>query len=233
MSDRLRQRWINIGLVVAVLGTFGVMAAYYFSRCDAYDCPSVEQFVRGFGSWGPLAFGLIYIISSPVPFLAPVLSAAGGLLFGTVLGTLYTLAVATLSSLVPFSLARRLGREWVESKLKGRRLADIYEQSGGRTGFLFILLMRLIPILPWEVQNYVAGLSKVSLPPFLLATLLGIVPGTFSLVFLGAAVRDPTSWRFYAAIGLKIVTALIPVVAIFIRSRRGRQRGGARPRARE
>ena len=150
MSERLRQRWINIGLVVAVLGTFGVMAAYYFSRCDSCDCPSVEQFVRGFGPWGPLAFGLIYIISSPVPFLAPVLSAAGGLLFGTVLGTL-----------------------------------------------------------------------------------LGIIPGTFSLVFLGAAVQDPTSWRFYAAIGLKIVTALIPVVAIFIRSRTGRQRGGARPQTRE
>jgi uncharacterized membrane protein YdjX (TVP38/TMEM64 family) len=219
-----RQRWINVAIVVVVFGTFAATAWYYFSQCDAFDCPNVERFIRDFGPWAPLAYAFIYIVSSPIPFLAPVLSATGGLLFGAGLGTLYTIVIAAISALVPFVLARRLGREWVESKLKGKRLDEIYEQSGGNQGFLFILLLRLIPLLPWEIQNYVAGLTKVSVPTYILATMLGIIPGTFSLAFLGSAVTDPSSWQFWAAIALKVVTALIPAVAIYIRSRRNKRK---------
>ena len=222
-SDR-KQRWINVAIVVVVFGTFAATAWYYFSQCDAFDCPNVERFIRDFGPWAPLAYAFIYIVSSPIPFLAPVLSATGGLLFGAGLGTLYTIVIAAISSLVPFVLARRLGREWVESKLKGKRLDEIYEQSGGNQGFLFILLLRLIPLLPWEIQNYVAGLTKVSVPTYILATMLGIIPGTFSLTFLGSSVTDPGSWQFWAAIALKVVTALIPAVVIYIRSRRNKRK---------
>jgi uncharacterized membrane protein YdjX (TVP38/TMEM64 family) len=75
------------------------------------------------------------------------------------------------------------------------------------------------------VQNYVAGLTKVKVPTFIGGTVLGIIPGSFSLVFLGAAATDPTSWEFFAAVGLKIATALIPVVVTFIRSRRAKGSG--------
>jgi uncharacterized membrane protein YdjX (TVP38/TMEM64 family) len=158
-----------------------------------------------------------------VPFLAIALSAAGGRLFGTTPGTVYTIIIATTSALVPFTMARRLGREWVESKLKGKKLGKIHEQSAGDKGFIFVLLMRLIPILPWEVQNYVGGLSKVSVITFVLATMLGIIPGTFSLVFLGSSIGDPGAWQFWAAIALKVVTALIPVVAVYVQNRRQKQ----------
>lgn len=135
----------------------------------------------------------------------------------------YTIIVAAVSALVPFTLARRLGREWVESKLKGQRLDEAYQQSSGSQGFWFVVLMRAVPILPWEVQNYVAGLTKVSVPLFLLATMLGIIPGSFSLVLLGASVADPTPLQLTIAIGLKVATALVPVVAIYVRNRRAKK----------
>jgi uncharacterized membrane protein YdjX (TVP38/TMEM64 family) len=75
------------------------------------------------------------------------------------------------------------------------------------------------------VQNYVAGLTKVSIPAFLLATMVGIIPGSFSLVFLGASVADPTPVQLTIAIGLKIATALVPVVAIYVRNRRSKKQG--------
>jgi uncharacterized membrane protein YdjX (TVP38/TMEM64 family) len=224
LKEQAKQRWINVAIVVIVLGTFAATAWYYFSQCDAFDCPSVEKFISGFGSWTPLAYAAIYIISSPVPFLAPVLDTVGGLLFGPLLGTLYTIVVATVSAFVPFVLARRLGRQWVEAKLQGRKLDEIYQQSSGSQGFWFILLMRAVPILPWEVQNYVAGLTKVSVPAFVFGTMLGVIPGTFSLVFLGASVTSPDPWQRYAAIVLKIITALVPVVAIYIRNRRNKRK---------
>ena len=219
-----QRRWIHIPLLIAILGIFAATAWYYFSMYDAFNRENLEQFIRGFGPWAPLAYAAIYVISSPIPFLAPVISAVGGLLFGTLRGTLLVLAVATASALVPFTMARQLGREWVASRLEGKKLDAIYQQSAGGQGFTLIMLMRLIPLLPWEVQNYVAGLTRVSPLTFILGTIVGIVPGSFSLVFLGAAATDPASWQFALAIALKVVTALIPVVAIYVRNRRNRRK---------
>ena len=218
------RKWIHIPLVIAIFGTLAATAWYYFSMYDSFNRQNLEAFIRGFGPWAPLAYAAIYVISSPIPFIAPIISAVGGLLFGTLWGTLLVLVVATASAFVPFTLARRLGREWVESKLQGKKLGEIYQQSGGSKGFAFIMLMRLIPVLPWEVQNYVAGLTRVSALVFVLGTIVGIIPGSFSLVFLGAFATDPTSWQFFVAIALKVVTALIPVVAIYIRNRRGKRK---------
>jgi uncharacterized membrane protein YdjX (TVP38/TMEM64 family) len=214
---------MNIAHVTIIVAALTATAWYYFSQYDRVNRANIEAFIRGFGAWAPVAYGVLYIICAPIPFLAPLFSAVGGLLFGTWRGTLYVMLIATISALVPFFLARRLGREWVEAKLQGRKLSEIYKQSAGEKGFLFIMLMRLIPVLPWEVQNYVAGLTQVTIPTFMLATMVGIIPGSFSLVFLGAAATDPTSWQFFAAIALKIVTALIPAVAIFIRRRRNKK----------
>jgi uncharacterized membrane protein YdjX (TVP38/TMEM64 family) len=223
MEKSLKEKLVNVAMIAVVLGVFLAVAWVYLLRCEDWNCPTPEQFVRSFGPWAPLVYAVLYIASAPIPFMAPVLSAAGGLLFGAGLGTLYTLVIATISALVPFTMARRLGREWVESKLKGKRLKAIYEQSAGDKGFVFVLLMRLIPILPWEVQNYVGGLGKVSVVQFVLATMLGIIPGTFSLAFLGAAITNPGAWQFWAAIALKIVTALIPVIAVYLQSRKKAQ----------
>lgn len=223
MKNESRQQWINILLAVVIFGVFAVTAWYYFSMYGEFNRENLEAFIGGFGPWAPLAYAAIYVISAPIPFLAPVLTAVGGLLFGVVWGTLLVLVVATASAFVPFYLARRLGRDWVESKLEGKKLAEIYQRSEGGKGFIFVMLMRLIPVLPWEVQNYVGGLTKVSPLIFIAGTMMGIIPGSFSLVFLGAAATDPTSWQFFAAIALKIVTALIPVVAIAVRSRRGKE----------
>jgi uncharacterized membrane protein YdjX (TVP38/TMEM64 family) len=220
MEKSLKEKLINVAMIAIVLGVFLAVAWVYLLRCEDWNCPTPEQFVRSFGPWAPLVYAVLYIASAPIPFMAPVLSAAGGLLFGAGLGTLYTLVIASISALVPFTMSRRLGREWVESKLKGKRLEAIYEQSAGDQGFVFVLLMRLIPVLPWEVQNYVGGLSKVSVLTFILATMVGIIPGTFSLAFLGSAITNPGAWQFWAAIALKIVTALVPVVAVYIQNRK-------------
>ncbi len=222
MSEKKRHLGVNIALLSLVLGILSVAAWDYFSQCNDSGCPGISGYVEGFGAWAPVAYGVLYVISSPVPFLAPTLSMAAGALFGILWGTIYTLIVAPLSALVPFALARRLGREWVQVQLKGKKLGEIYEESEGDKGFLFILLMRLIPILPWEIQNYIGGLTKVSIPTFLGATLIGIIPGSFQLVFLGAAVAelDPYSWRLYAAIALDTLAFIVPIVVVYIRRRK-------------
>jgi uncharacterized membrane protein YdjX (TVP38/TMEM64 family) len=83
-----------------------------------------------------------------------------------------------------------------------------------------VLLMRLVPILPWEVQNYVAGLTQIAIPKYLIATALGIVPGSAALVFLGESITDPTSWQFFAALGFNAIIMIgAPLIARFVMNR--------------
>ena len=223
MKNKNIQKVMTILHVTVVVAILVGIALYYFSMYDTVSRENIEAFVSGFGVWAPLAYAVIYIACSPIPLLAPTFTAVAGLLFGAVNGTLAILIIAPISALVPFSLSRRLGRDWVESKLKGKKLDNIYQQSEGSKAFTFVVLLRLIPVLPWEIQNYVAGLTKVKIPTFILGTMLGIIPGSFSLAFLGATATDPTSWQFVAAIALKIATALIPVVYLALQSKKKKQ----------
>jgi uncharacterized membrane protein YdjX (TVP38/TMEM64 family) len=214
------RKWIHIPLIILLFAVLGLTVWYYFSMYDRFNSKNVQAFIRGFGPWAPVAFAFLYAVGSPIPFVSLILSPLGGLLFGTLKGSLLVIGVATFSSLIPFLMARRLGREWVASKIKGEKLSEIYEKSQGQTGFTFILLMRLIPILPWEVQNYVAGLTQIAIPKFLIATALGIIPGSGALVFLGESITDPTSWQFFAALGFNAIVMIgAPLIARLVMNR--------------
>ena len=139
-KERKHRKWLHILLVIGVFGLFAVTAGYYFSLYDTFTRENLRAFIGGFGAWAPVAYAVLYVVSAPIPFLAPVLSAVGGLLFGTFWGTVLVLVIASGSALVPFTMARYLGREWVEGKLKGKRLEEIYQQSEGSKGFTFIIL---------------------------------------------------------------------------------------------
>lgn len=215
-----KQKRINLIMIIIVVVVLGSVGGFYLSRCQNGTCPSVEEFLNGFGGWAPVIFAVLYISASPIPFLATFLSAAAGLVFGSVWGTLLAIASATISGLVPFTLARRLGQEWVESKLQGKKLENLYKKAEGQGAFLFVLMMRLVPIIPWEIQNYIAGLTKTSYPTFILATALGIIPGTFSLVFLGSSANDPGSWQFWLAIGLTVTMMGLPVLITLLRKKK-------------
>lgn len=216
--------WYALLLVGLILGIFAALVWVYFSQYDTFNRENVQAFIEGFGAWAPVIYAAVYIASAPIPFMTVVLSPLSGLLFGTLWGSLLVIGVATLSSLIPFTLARRLGRDWVTARLKGKRIEEIYNRSEGQGGFVFILLMRLIPLLPWEVQNYVAGLSKVAVPTFLLATVLGIIPASAALVFLGEAATDPTSWQFAVALGMNaIVMIAAPLIAMYVHRRRRKE----------
>jgi len=219
-----RDKLLNVMLLLVVFGAAGAAATFYYGRYDTFNRDNLCDLICTYDSWAPFLFVAIYIVASPVPFLAPVLSATSGMLFGPLWGTLLTLLAATPSSFVPFVMARRMGRDWVEVKLRGRKIEDAYHKTKGRSGFVIILIMRLVPGLPWEMQNYAAGLTKVSPLTYAAATLVGIAPGTFSLNFLGSASSDPASLRFAMAVAFKIALWVAPPAIIIVRREINRRR---------
>ena len=159
---------------------------------------TIRAFVLSFGAWAPAVYVLAY--AQPlVPLPASVMTITGGLAFGPAWGTLAALCGATARACSQFLTARLLGRDAVAKLLKGKMAA--LDEKIAANGFKAVLLIRLIPNLPFDVQNYGLGFSRVSFPPYALASVLGMIPGCVAFVYLGYSLTDPKQiWKLLLAI---------------------------------
>lgn len=159
---------------------------------------AVRQFVLSFGVWAPVIYLATY--GQPfVPMPASIMTIAGGLAFGPVAGTALSLSGATLRACGQLGIARWMGRDAVSKLLKGQ-VAALDQQIGERS-FRTVFWLRMFPCLPYDVQNYALGFSRVKFWPFALATVLGILPWTVAFVYFGDALVDPRRfWIMFAAL---------------------------------
>ena len=180
----------------------------------------LEAWIRSQGVLAPLVFGLIYIAATIFALPGSVLTIGGGLLFGAWWGTLINWLSASLGATISFLLARYLGREAVTKILKGKGTLQGLDDKIGKNGFYSVLLLRLVPLFPFNGLNFGLGLTKVSFRDYTLATLLGMLPGTFVYTSLGSTGRhlsfsDPSTWlqiQVWGPFVLVIVLSLLPKV---------------------
>jgi uncharacterized membrane protein YdjX (TVP38/TMEM64 family) len=167
----------------------------------------IRAWILSFGWAAPVLFILIYTIRPLILFPASILSLAGGLAFGPVWGTVYTIVGATMGAVLSFWLARFLGANLFLLRLKkwGK-----FETQLRQKGFIYILLVRLIPVFPFDLVSYAAGVSKVKFTAFLLGTLLGIIPGTFAYNFLGSSFLQGKTLYVVIAVAIFVLVTLIP-----------------------
>jgi len=210
-----RSTWVKLGLLVLLL--VGIWAGLKALGIDlARITPQrVQAFVLSFGVWAPLVYLAVY--GQPiVPLPASVMTITGGLAFGPFWGTLAALGGATTRACGQFAIVKLFGREAVEKLLKGK-LASL-NQHVGRHGFKAVLLVRLIPNFPFDVQNYALGFTRVRFLPFALATFLGMIPGSFVFVYLGYSLTDlRNAWKILLAVVL--VAALVAGQRWYVRRR--------------
>lgn len=198
--------WAKLGaFTLLILGIGWGLRAVGF-HVAAITPEKVRGFVLAFGIWAPSVYLLTY--GQPlVPLPASVMTITGGLAFGPLWGTLAALVGATTRACAQFGVARLLGRNAVAKLLRGR--AASLDATLGKNSFKTVLLIRLIPNFPFDVQNYGLGFSQVRFTPFALATLLGMIPASFAFVYLGYSLTDPTQiWKLLLAI-LAIVGLMV------------------------
>ncbi len=144
--------------------------------------------IRELGHWGKLAIIGLMIVHCFVPFPAEFVAIAAGSLFGTVEGTFLTWAGAMMGALLSFGLTRWLGRPFVEWVLPARQRTMLDEWTRDQ-GAMTLLISRFIPIIAFNLINYAAGLTRVSLFTFAWTTGVGILPLTALMVYMGAGMR--------------------------------------------
>lgn len=188
---------------------------------EALSPEHIRDFVISFGILAPLVYAALYLVGVFVPYGTTVLTLAAGLAFGALWGSLLTFTVTLFACLLPFTLARRLGRAWVEQKV-GHTRVEKYASLINRNAFLVFFYLRLIPSLPYEAQNYIAGISRISSREFFVATALGIGPIIFILAFLGDGLTAPGSAAFWLAAAIYLLAVLGPVLISLVLRKLGR-----------
>ncbi len=186
-------------LVLIILGAVALALVF-----GAPDLEALRTRVAAAGAWGPALFFAVYVGLSLIPCPKALLTATGGALFGLAAGAGLSLSAALVGAVIAFGLGRLLGRETVNRLIRGR-LARVDELLSDR-GLSAVLLVRLVPLVPYIAINYAAGLSGVAFRHYALGSALGMVPGSLAYAALGAYGTNP--WGLAAAGSALIVLAV-------------------------
>ncbi|CAM9343231.1 unnamed protein product [Phaeothamnion confervicola] len=141
--------------------------------------------IRSMGPLGYLYFGALYVVAEILAIPAIPLAASSGYLFGLAGGTSIVIASATVAAGISFQLGRTFLRSWVLEVLGDNPKFRAIDAAIGKEGFRIILLLRLSPIFPFALSNYLYGLTAVDFWPYLFGTMLGFLPGTLCYVYTG------------------------------------------------
>ena len=158
----------------------------------------VKVQVLQWGVWGPVVFMLLYAVGPS--FLVPgaVMTIAGGLAFGTAWGSVYSLIGGDAGALLAFAAGRFLGKSFVE-QIVGERFQSMLQKIA-KHGFQIIFYLRMVPVIPYNALNLLAGASPIAFRDYFWATMIGMVPGTILFAFLGDALWHPLSPKFLLAL---------------------------------
>lgn len=192
---------------------------------DRLDVTAIEQLMGNLGVLAPIGHVVLFAAGTVLFAPSAIFGLVGGALFGPLWGTLLNLTGATIGAAAAFLVARYIAADWVRSRTGSRieRLISGVEAEGWR----FVALMRLVPLIPFNLLNYALGLTRISLPQYVIASAVAMAPGTLAYSWLGYAGRqaiggDAAAVRYgLLALGLLAAIAFLPRLV-------GRLRAGER-----
>jgi uncharacterized membrane protein YdjX (TVP38/TMEM64 family) len=171
-------------LALALLLT-GVALAAFFLPLAAWTTGLAER-AREAGSVGVAIFFAAYVISTVAAVPGSILTLAAGFAYGPIWGLALASPASVAGATSAFILGRTLLREWAARKVGSSLKAGAIDRAIEREGFKLVLLLRLSPLFPFNVLNYLLSLSKVHLRTYVVASALGMLPGTALYVYLGS-----------------------------------------------
>jgi uncharacterized membrane protein YdjX (TVP38/TMEM64 family) len=203
-SDQLNPRpspVLNVLRVAILVILIGFSAYILTAHREWFDNPRLlKGEVVSWGAWGPIVYILLYAIGPAFLLPGAVMTIAAGLAFGAWWGAAWSLIGADAGAIVAFGAGRFLGRAFVERTM-GVRLRRILDRLE-RNGFYLTLYLRLVPVIPYNAFNLLAGASPIRFKDYLWASIIGMIPGTVLFAVLGDSLWNPGSSRFFITLGL-------------------------------
>ena len=225
MSGRVRLALIAVAVVSLVLAARLLPIGEWLG--------GFQRWVADQGAWGGVLYGIVYTAAALLFVPGSVLTIGAGALFGVLWGTVIVSLASTAAAAAAFLIARYLARERVARAAERNRTFGAIDRGIGRRGWKVVALLRLSPLVPFSLSNYLYGLTPVAFGPYVLASWIAMLPATVLYVSLGAAgraaasgaTRGPLEWTLLGA-GL-LATVLVTIMV----SRAARRELGAEFRA--
>lgn len=186
MSDRSGGALLRGTLVKALVAALLLVGAWKLLPVDIW----VQAFlgvVASMGIWGPLVYGLVYVVAGTLGVPRTPLNIGAGVTFGLAPALAVVMVSAALTFAITFGIARHVAGDWVGRKIdaipNGRRIMEAVDEEG----FKLVLLLRMNPFLPAVIKGYGFGTTNLKFAPYLLASVLGFLPIGLAHVYLGWA----------------------------------------------
>jgi uncharacterized membrane protein YdjX (TVP38/TMEM64 family) len=152
------------------------------------DSQQLQIWLKQMGIMAPILYIILYTIGTILILPSTPLNLSGGAIFGVVMGTVWTTIAALVAAIVAFAFTRTIGREYTAKKFQGKWQAIDAEMQQG--GLFYMFAIRLLPIIPYGIVNFVAGLTSIRFRDYFIGTLLGTVPGILPFVMMGAGLKS-------------------------------------------
>ena len=194
-------------LLFALLALIFFLSQFVWDLTTYFDPNRIQALLSRAGRFAPFAYMLFMamaVVISPIPSLP--LDITAGIFFGPILGTLYSSLGALGGASLSFLIARLLGREWIERFLGGH--INFCTACSNKLLTKIVFFSRLLPVVSFDIISYGAGLTKMSLKHFCIATFLGMLPLTFLYNTFGSII--------VVGKGLTIILGLIMVILFLL-----------------
>lgn len=172
-------KWVVLAVGVAALIVLSRLLNLQVLLQNALD------WIDGLGTWGAIAFILIYIAATVLFIPGSLLTLGGGAIFGVLWGSVYVFVGAAVGATLAFLVGRYLARDWVARQIEGNAKFQAVDRAIAKEGFKIVLLTRLSPVFPFNLLNYGLGITKVSFKDYVMG-FLGMIPGTVMYVYIGS-----------------------------------------------
>jgi uncharacterized membrane protein YdjX (TVP38/TMEM64 family) len=202
----VRTSWPRIILWGAVIAALLLLGKLLHGQAFFH---AALAWIQGLGPWGPAIFVALYVAVTVLLLPAFVLTLGAGAVYGVMLGSVLVSVGAAIGATAAFFIGRYLARDWVARKIEGSPTFKALDEAVGREGWKIVGLTRLSLALPFVLQNYAYGLTRVTPRDYILASWIGMTPGILLYAYLGSLagdlaalgaaerVRTPAEWALY------------------------------------
>lgn len=209
MKKKYFYLFLRVAVYLLLLG--GVLAALYESPYNPHphSAEDIRRWVVGFGVWAPLIYVAVYTIRPLLLFPTLLLNLSAGVLFGPWWGIVFLLMGGFGCASFCYLLGRFGGGNWLLRNFGGSLGERLTQYLVGDYSFKKMLILRTVPIFPYDPVSIIAGSVRLSFRIYAAATVLGMLPGAIAYNFLADSFGTP---RFYAALGVTIVAFGVPLL---------------------
>jgi uncharacterized membrane protein YdjX (TVP38/TMEM64 family) len=233
MTTRSRFGWSRVRWIVLAAVVVALFAAHHLLPMDEW-LRAFQSWVGRQGAWGGVIYGVVYTLAAIAFVPGSLLTIGAGLVFGLLWGTVIVSIASTAAAALAFLIARYVARGRVEALAKRNEKFRAIDQAIRERGWRVVALLRLSPLIPFSVSNYLYGLTPVAFGPYVLASWIAMLPATVLYVWIGAAGKaaadasggqgkSPLEWALLGA-GL-VATAVVTVMITRTARRQLAQRG--------